>query len=321
MYKFRFTLLTLGMIAFTLMVSSSAQAQATRTWVSGVGDDVNPCSRTAPCKTYAGAISKTAAGGEISTLDPGGFGAVTITKSMTINGTKGQGFGSILHSGTNGVNVNDSASGAPNSIIVTLRDLSINGAGTTTGLRGINFTSGKHLYVEDCQIYGSKSAPGRGIDINLNGAPASGGPQRVVVRNTQIRDVSGEGIRAANANAIGVVVTLEGVQISNCTDGFDLSTNAKGLAFNSSFNNCTGAGVGVLAGSLGVELHDCALINSTTGLAIAASTSRISGCTITNNTNGVNFVGGTLVTYGDNKTLGNTNEAIGGSIPAPVGKK
>src|ERR1051326_9604822 len=121
-----------------------AQAQATRTWVSGVVDDANPCSRTAPCKTYAGAISKTAAGGEISTLDPGGFGAVTITKSITINGTKGQGFGSILHSGTNGVNVNDSASGSPNSIIVTLRDLNINGAGTTTGLRGISMTSGRN---------------------------------------------------------------------------------------------------------------------------------------------------------------------------------
>jgi hypothetical protein len=246
---------------------------------------------------------------------------VTITKSITINGTKGQGFGSVLHSGTNGINVNDSASGSPNSIIVTLRDLSINGAGTTTGLRGINMTSGKHLYVEDCQIYGSKSSPGRGIDINLNGAPATGGPQRVTVRNTQIRDISGEGIKAANANAVGVVVTLENVQISTALDGFDLSTNAKGLAFNSSFNNCSGAGVGVLAGSSGVELHSCVLASNVSGLALATSTSRISNCVITNNTNGVNFVGGTLVTYGDNKTLGNTNEAIGGAIPAPVGQK
>ncbi len=321
MNKFRFTLLTLGMIAFTLMISSSAQAQATRTWVSGVGDDVNPCSRTAPCKTYAGAISKTAAGGEISTLDPGGFGAVTITKSMTINGTKGAGFGSILHSGTNGVNVNDSASGSPNSIIVTLRDLSINGAGTTAGLRGVNFTSGKHLYIEDCTIQGSKTAPGHGIDINLNGAPASGGAQRVVVRNTIIRDCSGSGIRASNTNAIGVAVLLEGTRISTTNNGFTLSTNARGVAIDSSFSNCTGSGVEVLAGSLGAELHDCAMISNATGLAIAASTSRITGCTITNNANGVNFVGGTLVTYGDNKTLGNTNEAIGGSIPAPVGKK
>jgi hypothetical protein len=71
---------------FVLMFISvgAAQAQATRTWVSGVGDDANPCSRTAPCKTFAGALSKTAAGGEISVLDPGGFGAVTITKSISI---------------------------------------------------------------------------------------------------------------------------------------------------------------------------------------------------------------------------------------------
>jgi hypothetical protein len=69
-----------------LSAAASLQAQATRTWVSGVGDDVNPCSRTAPCKTFAGAISKTAAGGEISALDPGGFSAVTITKAITING-------------------------------------------------------------------------------------------------------------------------------------------------------------------------------------------------------------------------------------------
>src|SRR5438874_6322138 len=87
-----------------------AQAQ-TRTWVSGVGDDLNPCSRTAPCKTYAGAISKTAEGGEISTLDPGGFGTVTITKAITIEGTHGAGFGSILNASVSGININIATSG------------------------------------------------------------------------------------------------------------------------------------------------------------------------------------------------------------------
>src|SRR2546421_7915819 len=76
----------LAVLIIGLACSTMAQAQATRTWVSGVGDDANPCSRTAPCKTFAGAISKTAAGGEISVLDPGGFGAVTITKAITIDG-------------------------------------------------------------------------------------------------------------------------------------------------------------------------------------------------------------------------------------------
>src|SRR5215471_3745771 len=103
----------LKVLAFLVVGTALMHAQASRTWVSGVGDDVNPCSRTAPCKTWAGAISKTAAGGEIDALDPGGFGAVTATKSITLDGTTGSGFGSILSSGTNGVNVNDSASGAP----------------------------------------------------------------------------------------------------------------------------------------------------------------------------------------------------------------
>src|SRR5258705_12768548 len=133
----------LAVLVFTCAFASLAQAQATRTWVSGVGDDVNPCSRTAPCKTYAGAISKTAAGGEITTLDPGGFGAVTITKSMTIDGTKGQGHGSILASNVNGGVINDSASATPNTAIVTLRNLSINGAGTTKGTNGVRFIARK----------------------------------------------------------------------------------------------------------------------------------------------------------------------------------
>ena len=136
MNKTRFTLKALTFLVVTLACASAAHAQATRTWVSGVGDDANPCSRTAPCKTFAGAISKTADGGEIDCVDPGGFGAVTITKTITIDG--GGTFASILAAGTNGVNVNDSASGAQNTKIATLRNISINGAGT--GVVGINFT-------------------------------------------------------------------------------------------------------------------------------------------------------------------------------------
>src|SRR6266852_6030670 len=99
-----------------ILGASLASAQATRTWVSGVGDDVNPCSRTAPCKTFAGAISKTAPGGEIDVLDPGGFGTLTITKSITIDGGGGI-VGSVLASGTNGIVIVANAS----TDIVTLR--------------------------------------------------------------------------------------------------------------------------------------------------------------------------------------------------------
>jgi hypothetical protein len=91
----------LTLLVFCLL-SSAAQAQATRTWVSGVGDDANPCSRTAPCHTFAGAISKTAPGGEIDALDPAGYGGVTITKAITIDGGGGQ-VASVLVSGTNGI--------------------------------------------------------------------------------------------------------------------------------------------------------------------------------------------------------------------------
>src|SRR5256885_14356224 len=110
----------LGFLA-PLLAAAPANAQASRTWVSGVGDDANPCSRTAPCKTFAGAISKTAALGEINCLDSGGFGAVTITKSISIlcNGV----VGGVLSAGTTGIIVN--AAGGQG----TLRHLDINGGG------------------------------------------------------------------------------------------------------------------------------------------------------------------------------------------------
>jgi len=134
-----------GLIAagFLALGTGAASAQATRTWVSGVGDDANPCSRTAPCKTWAGAISKTAASGEIDALDPGGFGAVTITKAITLDG--GAGLASILVSGTNGINV----SAGPNDV-VRIRNLSMNGilGGTGPGLSGIRFNTGAALHIE-----------------------------------------------------------------------------------------------------------------------------------------------------------------------------
>src|SRR5213078_5320704 len=135
MNKFRFTIKVLAIAIFTFAFASMAQAQATRTWVSGVGDDANPCSRTAPCKTFAGAISKTATGGEISVLDPGGFGAVTIGKGITINGT-GTLAGILNSLGVNGIVVN---APAPDTVII--REVSINGAGT--GANGIRYLAGK----------------------------------------------------------------------------------------------------------------------------------------------------------------------------------
>src|SRR5215471_15965496 len=145
------------LLVFSSLLPSAAQAQATRTWVSGVGDDANPCSRTAPCKTFAGAISKTANGGEIDALDPAGYGAVTITKAITIDGGGGQ-VASVLVAGTNGIVVQ----AAPATDVVILRNLRINGIGT--GINGIRFLSGKALNVENDYIFGFTT---NALDISL----------------------------------------------------------------------------------------------------------------------------------------------------------
>src|SRR5215470_10580400 len=130
-----------------------ASAQATRTWVSGVGDDANPCSRTAPCKTFAGAISKTAPAGEINVLDPGGFGAVTITKSITIRSDHIE--AGVLVSGTNGIVVSAAASDT-----VILEGLDIEGLGT--GLQGVNFLAGGKLHIIRCSIH---HFTGNGVNV------------------------------------------------------------------------------------------------------------------------------------------------------------
>src|SRR5215210_7338708 len=139
------------LIAATFAISTNAftGGGASRTWVSGVGDDANPCSRTAPCKTYAGAIAKTAAGGEISALDPGGFGAVTITKSMTLDGDGT--LASILVSGQNGITINGDA------VVVTLRNLSILGP-NTPGLVGVKLLNGAALIIDRVAISGFLTA-------------------------------------------------------------------------------------------------------------------------------------------------------------------
>src|SRR5713226_5180082 len=134
MRKYRVVML---LVAFAVG-TTAAYGQASRTWVSGVGDDANPCSRTAPCKTFAGAISKTATGGEIDALDPGGFGAVTITKSITLDGGGGQ-VASVLVAGTNGIVVQ-----APAGSNVIIRNIRINGLKDSgnAGINGIQFNSG-----------------------------------------------------------------------------------------------------------------------------------------------------------------------------------
>lgn len=139
-YSFNFLLILIALFA----CASLAQAQATRTWVSGTGDDVNPCSRTSPCRTFAGALPKTAAGGEIDAMDPGSYGTVLITKSITLDGGQGQVSGITASSGV-GITV-----AAASTDTVVIRNITINGL--EQGPRGISYTSGGLLAVDNVTI-------------------------------------------------------------------------------------------------------------------------------------------------------------------------
>ena len=229
-----------------LFVASPAMAQATRTWVSGVGDDANPCSRTAPCKTFAGAISKTAIGGEIDCLDPGGFGTLTITKSITIDCTAT--LGSTLASGTIGFNINDSGSGTPGTAKVVLRGISVNGAGTTLGTYGVRVVSARDVLITNT-IISNFSVAGVSVeggtqtrvtidhvttfntDVGINVAPTTAATNKVKVSNSTIATSTTAGIRLIGTAASGYI---SNVVIVGTAKALDLQS---GSVMNSYKNN------------------------------------------------------------------------------------
>ncbi len=180
------------------VVSVVAFGQATRTWVSGVGDDANPCSRTAPCKTFAGAISKTAAGGQISVLDPGGYGSVTIAKSITIDGAGT--LASVLHSGVQGVVINAAATDT-----VILRNIQFDGAGTTIGTNAISILNAKAVIVENCAIMNSQ----KGISVTN-----SANQINIYMSNVDIDHESLNGIAFQPSGTGFVWAMLDSVRIS-----------------------------------------------------------------------------------------------------------
>ena len=316
MNKFRLSFRFLVIAIFTLAFASMAQAQATRTWVSGVGDDVNPCSRTAPCKTYAGAISKTANNGEISTLDPGGFGAVTITKNITIDGTAGQGFGSILASGVSGVIINDSLTATPNTVVVTLRNLSINGASTTAG-SGIRFIAGKTLIVEDCDIFGfvGSGSVGRGISVELT----SGSPKNVFVKDTNITNCT-VGMRIGQTSSF-VAAVLDNVNIDAVGDqtagttGVELATGGFAVIRDSTISRFqNGVNVTGPLNTAGARVIGSTIFSNGTGVNVGPSQAHISSSQFLGNTTGLALAGGSILTGCDNFFAGNTNDVTGGGL-------
>lgn len=295
-------LITLGLLVFgTVMM----QAQASRTWVSGVGDDANPCSRTAPCKTFAGAISKTAAGGEIDALDPAGYGALTITKAITIDGGGGQ-VASVLVSGTNGIVVQ-----AGPSDVVILRNLRFNGIGT--GINGIRFLSGKDLNVENCFIFGFTT---NGIDIAVNQATAVSAH----ILNTVVKNVGGTGIRATNATAspqVNVVVDHSASILTN--KGIEAADHSRVIVTNSTIASASGvssAGLSATASagdSILTASHN-SISYSGTGLSITGGASAFLADNdfFNNVTTQISLVSGTCSSFGTNRFH---NPVLGAACP------
>jgi hypothetical protein len=314
--KKKLILHVLTVLVLLVTCTSLAHAQATRTWVSGVGDDANPCSRTAPCKTFAGAISKTATGGEINVLDPGGFGGVTITKSITITS---EGFeAGVLVSGTNAIIVN--AGAAAN---VVLRGLDIEGLGT--GLSGIRVLSVGNLYIENCTI----NAFSTGIDVQ----PTAAGTEQVFITDTIVRHngsgVTGGGIFIAPAAGVNVKASLDNVRMENNVFGIKVQDRStvgiqNSVAAGNAFAGFSAVQTGT--GAISMVVDHSMSVNNATGVQSNSATAfpnnaivRIANVTVTGNATGLAVVGtGQLVSFKTNNVDGNGTNGAPTSSPGPI---
>jgi hypothetical protein len=275
-----------GTLLCLYLPATPAQAQATRTWVSGVGDDANPCSRTAPCKTFAGAISKTAPAGEINCIDPGGFGAVTITKSITLDCTGT--FAGVLVSGTNAINI------PVGGIAVNLRGLDIEGIGT--GLIGVSVTAAATVHIENCRIFGFQAGGATGINFAPTGAGGT-----LVVNNTHVH-TNGTGI-VLNGATGAVNMTLRDVIVdTNSSNGVLITSTG------------THAGATIDRSTLS--------FNGGSGLALsgAGTVAIIGNSTVSGNTTGASNSGGTLMSFKNNQIAGNVSDGTPiTAFPGPGG--
>jgi hypothetical protein len=288
--------LLLVLVGTMLNDVAPAAAQATRTWVSGVGNDIDDCSRTAPCKTFAGAITKTQAGGEISVLDPGGYGAVTITKSMTIDGSGTH--ASILAAGVNGIIVN-----APPTARVTIRNLSINGVRdySMPGINGIRFIAGGELHVENTVIE----------NFNQVGISAEG-PGNLHVADTVIRNVLGAGIRTTPGSG-QPRITVERSRLAEVGFGVRVSGPQVVVVHDTSVTDSTGPGFWA---ETAAELHLDDVVVAHTTVAVQASDGAVvntAGLTAVGNSTGAFLAetGGAIIPF--------TGELITGNPPGGVG--
>ncbi len=305
MYYSTKSLALAGTTLVLLALSAPAHAQATRTWVSGVGDDFNPCSRTAPCKTFAGAISKTFINGEIDCLDPGGYGAVTITKSITLDCTGT--FGSILTGASSGIVINIPVSANDPLRTVRIRGLSINGAGasgtigTRVGLKGINIVQASAVTIEDTVI--SEFSQQGIVD-----ARATGG--KLFVRNSVIRDNTLAGIVVASTS--GSTASIENVHSLNNGQGLATANLNKVSVVRSVFAGNTAAGIKSDAGGQ-VGVDSTVATANNIGLQNSGTMS-VSNSEISLNATGAS---GAFTSFGNNRIFGNTLAGTAPTVGAP----
>jgi len=298
--------LLLAALCFAIATPLLAQ---TRTWVSGVGNDANPCSRTAPCKTFAGAISKTAANGEINVIDSGGYGAVTITKSITIDGSGAH--ASILASGVTGIIVNGA------NIVVNLRNLSINGVNTTAG-SGVRILNAAAVNIDNVAIanFAGSGTVGRGVSIETTVANL-----RVAVSNSFLFNNNNPGIHAV-PSAGNAILTVDNTQISRGgTSGIQLGSNTTAtIARSAMTQHRNGAGV-ALETSTSAQISNSIMSNNAFGIQHTAGGTQATflyDSTVTGNTTaGLQIGAGTITSLGNNIIRGNTGNQTPSSTITP----
>ena len=302
-----------GVAGACLLAPGTASAQASRTWVSGVGDDANPCSRTAPCKTFAGAISKTAAAGEINCLDDGGFGALTITKSIAIKCDGHE--GGVLVSGTNGFVVS-----AASTDIVWISGLDFEGLGPAAlSLNGIKILSAAAVTVSNCTIrgFGSTNATdGNGIFLNNTGTT------KLFVNTTLMADNALIGLEVRPQAGATATVQVDRSISTNNANGYRANGSSNSASINMNVNDSTasgntGAGFNATGGTGPAQLMLRAINSSNNGTGLVSGTNgtiRFGYSTITGNNLATNATG-TLVSYGNNQINGNTTDTTPALIP------
>jgi hypothetical protein len=288
-----------GILALVVNVAP-AQAQATRTWVSGVGDDANPCSRTAPCKTWPGAISKTAAGGEIDALDPGGFGTVTITKAITLDGGGGAvgQAASILASGVPGITVN-----AATTDKVVIRNMDINGVSGTAvaGTIGINVLQASSVTVENVSISNFAGAC-------ISAQPASSNVN-VFVFKSSLQNCAGGGVLGSAAGGGITRVNVSNSSIVQSALGFTAGASTQMMIYNSTLSNNGGGGVLANTSTSQVSIDQSTISNNQAfGVhSTNSATIRMSNTSVAYN-NGTGLLadaGGAILTWSNNWVAGN----------------